>query len=79
MLFGLHIDPIEICLHFIIVVVLVVPAVRDAERSHYNPKRALSWMLAILGTSALVRVAPTAQINAYLKLLGRSPDDQNPT
>lgn len=72
--FGAWIDPIEIGLHVLIVIAVGVPAVRASAKPDYKPADAALWVATCVGLSALVRVAPTDQINAYLKVLGRSPD-----
>ena len=73
-LFGVWVDPIEIALHGLIAIAVGVPAVRASARPDYKPTDAAAWVATAAGLSALVRVAPTDQINAYLKVLGRSPD-----
>ena len=65
--FGVWVDPIEIALHSLIAIAVGVPAVRASARPDYKPTDAAAWVATAAGLSAFVRVAPTDQINAYLK------------
>jgi hypothetical protein len=69
-LFGCHFDPIEIVLHFLVMVILGVPAVRASTTDRYSPSEGLAWIVAIVGSSTFVRLSPTDRIDAYLKLKG---------
>jgi predicted nucleotidyltransferase len=68
-LFGHKIDPIEIALHCLVAVVVLVPATRRSVQADFKPIEALAWMGAMGFGSAIVRMSPTARLNAYATLL----------
>ena len=69
-LFGYHLDPIEIMLHLLVLAILGIPAIRASAKADYAPKDGLVWIGAIIGASTFVRLSPTDRVDAYLKLKG---------
>lgn len=68
-IFGQNIDPVELVVHFAVLLVLLIPAVRRSNSDEFTWQEGLGWFGAIAAASAVVRIAPTARLNAYKELL----------
>jgi hypothetical protein len=70
-IFGQKIDPIELGLHLLVILCVVVPASRQSVQQDFTPAKALGWIGAMGAGTAIVRLTPTARLNAYATLMGK--------
>lgn len=75
--FGLTIDPVESVLHFVLLFLVVVPAIRASAKPDFTPRRAMEWIGVVATAHGLVRgVIPTKKIYETLIVKNDKSDDE---
>lgn len=68
-IFGKPIDPFEIALQVLILIVIGLPAMKSAwSDEDFGPWQAAGWAGVMMGAMTLVRMAPTDRVNVYKDL-----------